>query len=120
MVTKHHGTKGTHLIREEIAVHGTQTHLSRNIPLVGAAVELPEGGGQLHRAGRQVLNGLGFVAVGVLAQRHRGNRSRFHAHHAGTLNQLHTSSLRELLTVAKGRQLHAQSSGLTVRSRNLT
>ena len=120
MVTKHHGTKGTHLIREEIAVHGAQTHLGGNIPLVGAAVEIPQRGGQLHRTGRQILNRLSLITVSVLTQRHRRNRTRLHTHHTGTLNQLHASSLRELLTVTKRRQLHAQSSRLAVRRRNLT
>ena len=120
MVTKHHGTKGTHLIREEVAVHRAHTHLSRNIPLVGAAVEIPQSRSQLHRTGRQILNRLSLVTVSVLTQRHRRNRARLHTHHTGTLNQLHTSSLRELLTVTKRRQLHAQSSRLAVRRRNLT
>ena len=120
MVTKHHSTKSTHLIREEVAVHGAQTHLSRNIPLVGTAVEIPQRRSQLNRTGRQILNRLSLVTVSVLTQRHRRNRPRLHTHHTGTLNQLHTSSLRELLTVTKRRQLHAQSSGLAVRRRNLT
>ena len=120
MIAKHHGTKSTHLIREEIAVHRAQAHFSRNIPLVGAAVEIPQRGGQLNRTGRQILNRLSLVTVSILTQRHRRNRTRLHTYHTGTLNQLHTSSLRELLTVTKRRQLHAQSSGLTVRSRNLT
>ena len=120
MIAKHHGTKSTHLIREEIAVHGAQTHLGGNIPLVGAAVEIPQRGGQLNRTGRQILNRLSLVTVSVLTQRHRRNRPRLHTHHTGTLNQLHTSCLRELLTVTKRRQLHTQSSRLTVRRRNLT
>ena len=45
MIAKHHGTKSTHLIREEVAVYGAQAHLSGNIPLMRTAVELPEGGG---------------------------------------------------------------------------
>ena len=120
MVAKHHGTKSTHLIRKEVAVHRAQTHLGRNIPLVGAAVEIPQRGCQLNRTGRQILNRLSLVTVSVLTQRHRRNRTRLHTYHTGTLNQLHTSSMRKLLTVTKRRQLHAQSSGLTVRSRNLT
>ena len=120
MVAQHHGTKSTHLIREEVAVHRTQTHLGGNIPLVGAAVELPQRGGQLNRTGRQILNRLSLVTVSILTQRHRRNRARLHTHHSGTLNQLHTSRLRKLLTVTKRRQLHTQSSGLTVRRRNLT
>ena len=120
MVTQHHGTKSTHLIRKEVAVHRAQTHLGGNVPLVGAAVELPQRGGQLNRTGRQILNRLSLVTVSILTQRHRRNRTRLHTHHTGTLNQLHASRLRELLTIAKRRQLHTQSSGLTVRLRNLT
>ena len=120
MVTKHHGSKSTHLIREEVAVHRAHTHLSRNIPLVGAAVEIPQRRSQLHRTGRQILNRLSLITVSVLTQRHRRNRTRLHTYHTGTLNQLHTSSMRKLLTVTKRRQLHAQSGGLTVRRRNLT
>ena len=120
MVTQHHGTKSTHLIRKEVAVHRAQTHLGGNIPLVGAAVELPQRGGQLHRTGRQILNRLSLVTVSVLTQRHRRNSTRLHTHHTGTLNQLKTSRLRELLTITKRGKLHAQSSGLTVRRRNLT
>ena len=120
MVAKHHRAKSTHLIREEVAVHGTQTHLGGHIPLVSAAVKIPQRRSQLHRTGRQILNRLSLVTVSILTQRHRRNRTRLHTHHTGTLNQLHTSCLRELLAVAKRRQLHTQSGGLAVRRRNLT
>ena len=120
MVAKHHRAKSTRLIGKEITVNRAQTHLGGNIPLVGAAVEIPQRGGQLNRTGRQILNRLSLVTVSVLTQRHRRNRTRLHTHHTGTLNQLHTSCLRELLTVTKRRQLHAQSNRLAVRRRNLT